>query len=568
MDNIFVYILLFLCIFTISFLTGYLILSFIKLTPEEKVVFSFGISFFLLSLLSFIGYLLNVDLYKFNQATLTSILLILIIIAKIKKINFAIPPIFYLHFIYSFYIFSLNSITPIYCGAGWAADWYEHYQRAQFYLYHLDKDIKILDSYSIVARTPLFNLTACFFLSLFGDSFAVYQVISSVLNSAFLLSIYILAKRVINNRAIFILLLLIILNPYFTRMATFTFTKALCCYYIISAIYFYIKTRENIKITHWNNSNLLLSGFLFGCAYLTHQSAIFYLVPIIIDILFVTKSIRISTKIIFGIFLLSILVNLPWHIWAVFNYGMKEIITSTPAIAYERPDTLKEWINQRYLNLQGAFLPVVFIKFLIYNFEYFFTNLDAFLYGYDMVLNYYFGALPGVITTTGIVVLLISLVKLKFVNLINFIKANSLFILIITIGFLADILTVNTRMVNPIGVAQNSMMPLCLILVMYLSNMMSKYDNKIILLLFSFIFLELIITVYTLLCFVILTSYNKLSYIDVNYRFKIENQLVFIYDKIDNLWFIFVILGLFLFVLFIFILRYIGSRSNYNIVIE
>ncbi len=95
---------------------------------------------------------------------------------------------------------SLQAALPIYVGGYWYFDWWQHYNLSQLYMGKAPYDYLWLGMYNFASRTPLMNLNAAFFLSLFGDNFWVYQIVASVLNSIVFLAAYLLCKELAGKK--------------------------------------------------------------------------------------------------------------------------------------------------------------------------------------------------------------------------------------------------------------------------------------------------------------------------------------------------------------------------------
>lgn len=574
MFNIILFYFISLIIFIICFLPGYFLLKSIKKFEEEvNIAGSFGISFFLYSTIAFILFLLGTEKRACSilSIILVFILLILYLVKeRLKSEVFKISPLFWKFLIYFFYILSFQAIIPIYAGAGWFGDWYEHYFRARIYLLNLPKDTRILDLYTIPSRTPLFNLVNTFFLSIFGDSFSLYQMVSTLLNTIYFLPAYLLAKKIFGGGIIPLFLLFVFLNPYLTRMATFTFSKSLTAYFVLMSIYFYICFREQINKTdklNFYSSYLTLSSLFASLAYLTHQSAMFYILVIILDIIFFLIRGKIRPSLIYIPSLILVLSLLPWHLFVIKNYGLKEVVISSPTFSYEHSGIFKIWLQQRFYNLEGAFLPVIFLKYITAEGTNIFNNIWAFLGFQDRLLNFYFGAIPGVLTLSGIIFIFSLRCRMwiipwskreaKFLTkneykftVVTTLKENYLFYLfLILFGFLGDILLVNNAGV-PIGVAQNSMMPLLVLLIIFLLGELNKYlSNRKLYFLFGGLILTEFILTFGAHIFLLLFLPLKITslFFENNFQLKFDNSLVFNYDFFpDKYW-------IFLFFIFIFL---------------
>jgi uncharacterized membrane protein len=136
------------------------------------------------------------------------------------------------------------SLVASYSGGGWTGDWFEHWERARFWLDHGPLDQRFLGTYALPARPPLANLVTATFLALTHDDFAHYQIISTFFSSLAFLPAAILAHRFGGLRAIAVLAVFFAVNPLFVQNATFAWTKLLAACCVLSALYFFLRTLD------------------------------------------------------------------------------------------------------------------------------------------------------------------------------------------------------------------------------------------------------------------------------------------------------------------------------------
>ncbi|MEY2880458.1 MAG: hypothetical protein RLZZ15_2838 [Verrucomicrobiota bacterium] len=136
------------------------------------------------------------------------------------------------------------ALVQSYSGGGWAGDWFEHWERAKFFLEHWPLDRNFLVTYPLTARPPLANIITGAFLRLTRTDFAHYQLVSTLLASLVFLPAAVLARRWGGLRAIAVLAVLFMVSPLFVQNATFAWTKLPAAFFALAALYFFLRTHE------------------------------------------------------------------------------------------------------------------------------------------------------------------------------------------------------------------------------------------------------------------------------------------------------------------------------------
>jgi hypothetical protein len=143
-----------------------------------------------------------------------------------------------------------------YSGGGWAGDWFEHWERARFFIERWPVDRKFLATYPLPARPPLANVVTGAFLVLTRVDFAHYQLVSTLLGSLVFLPATLLARRfrphpdvagpVGGGRgAMAVLAVLLMLNPLFVQNATFAWTKLPAAFFVLVALHFFLRAHDS-----------------------------------------------------------------------------------------------------------------------------------------------------------------------------------------------------------------------------------------------------------------------------------------------------------------------------------
>ncbi|MEK7165965.1 MAG: hypothetical protein AAB874_04135, partial [Patescibacteria group bacterium] len=268
-------------LFFVSFFPGRSVVERLQFTRLEKFCAGFGVSFFIFFVAGFLGFIFNLPPLPFHQIIVASSLLYsawtLLRFRWLGK-----EELVWLGILFTAYVFiiSIQGLLPNYIGGSWIYDWYEHYARMQYFLLRLPIHTHF-GPYLLPARPPLFNVVAFFWQSMVGAQFWRYQLAASMMNLTLILTGWLFVakflKRQINLKFLLFATAVFLLNPAVVVELTFTWSKALAVYYLLTGFYFYLKFRDG------NPRHIFLAAVFLGAAYLTHYLAVPYILGIIID---------------------------------------------------------------------------------------------------------------------------------------------------------------------------------------------------------------------------------------------------------------------------------------------
>ena len=162
------------------------------------------------------------------------------------------------------------ALVVSYSGGGWAGDWFEHWERTQFFLQHWPRDYKFLGAYPLAARPPLVNVVTGVFLQVTRVDFPHYQLVSTLLASLVFLPAGLLARRFGGGlHAIAVLAVLFMVSPLFVQNATFAWTKLPAAFFVLAALYFFLRAWDGGT----SPTTLVLGGTLLAAGLVAHYSA-------------------------------------------------------------------------------------------------------------------------------------------------------------------------------------------------------------------------------------------------------------------------------------------------------
>lgn len=347
-------------LFILFFLPGYLVLG-KRFQDEEKFCLSFPFS-----ILMYAG--TSVILHLFNIPIIFALVVfpLSFIIVFFRKPTFNIPFKLLL-------IFGITLITKaILCEVSkfpTIGDSYWHFICGKTFLTLNWGVLPFPDNYwqgidkafYVQYRPPLFNLILGIAFSIFGTSFTIGKLVVVLFTSSILIPIYLIAKRLYDEKcAIYSTILLITINSFFLSQTFEVFVYPAEAYLALCFFYLYLKR-------DWN-----YTAILGALSYLTHSSAVFIIFSIVLFELLTKKRaifdciknkkvlIRRGYLSAIGIFILIIL---PWLIRNYLIFGEPFYTPGKYAPFYrdwEDFNTLTPPTLQNYLNF--ILNPINFIQ--------------------------------------------------------------------------------------------------------------------------------------------------------------------------------------------------------------
>ncbi|MBX3736887.1 MAG: hypothetical protein KF715_09375 [Candidatus Didemnitutus sp.] len=127
-----------------------------------------------------------------------------------------------------------QATVSVYSGAAWQVDWWEHYDRAQFFLARWPRDTLFATVYPLPARPPLVNLWAAALLGGSGGAYFNYQVFLTLLSTLVVFPLWALARRLGATGPRWLVPALLA-SPLLVQNATFPWTKLVAAFFVLVA---------------------------------------------------------------------------------------------------------------------------------------------------------------------------------------------------------------------------------------------------------------------------------------------------------------------------------------------
>ena len=252
-----------------------------------------------------------------------------------------------------------------YSGGGWAGDWYEHWERTRFFLERWPVETKFLGFGALPARPPLANLVTGALLALTPGNFAYYQLFTTLLNSLAFLPAGLLLRRFIPpangglpasvRSALAVLVVLLMLNPSFVENATFAWTKLTAVFFILSGLYFFLRTLDDGS----PRAAGPLCAVALAAGILTHYSAGPYVLLLAVAWPVLNRA-RWADPVFWRqtavLGLIGGLVLATWFAWSLVVYGVHTTLFSNSSVAVKDAQSGNQLLKIA-LNLRDTLVP-------------------------------------------------------------------------------------------------------------------------------------------------------------------------------------------------------------------
>lgn len=248
------------------------------------------------------------------------------------------------------------ALVQNYSGGGWTSDWFEHWQRALFFLNRGPADELFLGIYPLTARPPLANVLMAVWLELSRPEFYCYQLFSALSSTLVFLPAALLALRWRRHPStVAILALLLMANPLFVQNSVFPWTKLPAAFFVLSALYFFLLRRDgdaSLRTAAWF-SLALAAGLL------THYSAAPYAIALGLA-WWCWRPAGVARlnfmRVTVGAAGLGALLLVTWFGWAFATYGFAGTVATNTAVTTVAADASAQ-LGRMLLNLRDTFVP-------------------------------------------------------------------------------------------------------------------------------------------------------------------------------------------------------------------
>jgi hypothetical protein len=327
-----------------------------QLRPAEMLVVGVGLSFLIVYGATWTIYLLDAPRAAHTMVSGACLVALVVCIPFLRNLfsSREMRRMLAVWGLFSAFSLALLALVRHHSGGQWGGDWYEHWQRALFFLQHAPLDVKFLGTWTFPSRPPLMNLIEAHVLATAGESYPVYQVVSTLLSALVVLPALLLTRLFTRRRQrTFVLLALFVLNPMLAENATYSWTKLFAAFYVLSGIVFYAAgTRLGSRL------RIVLGLVFLAVGVLVHYSAAPYL-------LFVAgwEAVRAFRKRgravgdAAGAAAASGLVLATWFVFSFCVYGVRGTLASTSTAEYSGRFTAGGLVTNVVRNVWWSVVP-------------------------------------------------------------------------------------------------------------------------------------------------------------------------------------------------------------------
>lgn len=351
---------LFFLLFSVSTLgVGLACCRFLKVSNQHTLIVAFALSVGFLYGSSWFIYVFKLDLLFHFAILIINVcgFIYWLVTGGRKHWRAVFLPDFALYLCYLALVITQLALIRSYSGGGWSGDWFEHYQRALFFLERWPIDHQFLSVYAVSARPPLMNVVAGHFLMLMGKDFFLFQLVFTSLNTlAVIPALYLvrLFTEKLNWQRYLFFLAIIACNPLMLENNTYTWTRQLTVFFILSTLLFYYQGWRTQR-PHY----LVFAFYCLSLGSLTHYSAGPYVVIFGVHFiwLFFAKRFWQFWRINISIAAVCLGILGSWFGWSYLTYGVDETMSSNSFIESNQQTSNEEITDKIIGNYINTFVP-------------------------------------------------------------------------------------------------------------------------------------------------------------------------------------------------------------------
>lgn len=232
-------------------------------------------------------------------------------------------------------------------------DWFVHFDLARVFQTATAADLtRHWGDATVTTRTPLYNLLGSVALTVFGDRFTVFQVLTAAVAWLWILPFALLARRLLKGWAPAVTGLAAI-SPLVLHTTTYASSKGLVTFFALFALERFLALREAPPDRVLSLS--LQLGLFSAATVMSHSGFVGF--PLALMAMYawdVTRRRRpwpgLGVTAVTGA-----LVVIPWYAWAIAQYGLQAGVFGYPRAPYA---SVLRWFFDRLLILPTSFWPL------------------------------------------------------------------------------------------------------------------------------------------------------------------------------------------------------------------
>jgi len=383
----FIFLLLLLAVCSVG--PGFFLARKLPWSPPEKLCAALGLSLLVLYLSSFVIFALHLPQSAYFGVSALCLALLALSFRDLtglfghRRVRRQIAAFAFLFL----WAIGLLSLVRHYSGGLWAGDWIEHYERTLFFLDHQPKDTVFIGAYLLPARPPLMNLVAAHFLAQVGRQYDLYQVVFLFLNLLIVFPCFLIAGAMAPRGGGRLTLVAgaLAASPMLLQNVTWTWTKLAAGFYVILAIWLYLRgwrKQDPLRMT--------LAFVTLSAGLLVHYSVGPYALFLALHYLIVAFRTRTARwRELAGISLFSVGLLATWLAWSTAVYGPRATFGSNTTVTDASKVSASANLVRAGTNLVNTIIPHPFRPEGRRSFEAWFTQRSSFGYLRDYTFLIY-----------------------------------------------------------------------------------------------------------------------------------------------------------------------------------
>ncbi|TMA91572.1 MAG: hypothetical protein E6J77_06195, partial [Deltaproteobacteria bacterium] len=336
---------------------GFFLVRKLPWSPPEKLCAALGLSLLVLYLSSFVIFALHLPQSAYFGVSALCLALLALSFRDLtglfghRRVRRQIAAFAFLFL----WAIGLLSLVRHYSGGLWAGDWIEHYERTLFFLDHQPKDTVFIGAYLLPARPPLMNLVAAHFLAQVGRQYDLYQVVFLFLNLLIVFPCCLIAGAMAPRGGGRLTLVAgaLAASPMLLQNVTWTWTKLAAGFYVILAIWLYLRgwrKQDPLRMT--------LAFVTLSAGLLVHYSvgpyALFLALHYLI-VAFRTRTARWRELACISLFSVGLLAT--WLAWSTAVYGPRATFGSNTTVTDASKVSASANLVRAGTNLVNTIIP-------------------------------------------------------------------------------------------------------------------------------------------------------------------------------------------------------------------
>lgn len=251
----------------------------------------------------------------------------------------------------------LLALVVTYSGGAWVADWFEQWQRTQFFVQRGPMDEQFLGIYALTARPPLANVVIAVWLeATVGRTFADAQVFMTLLGSIVVLPVWIVARQWSKRLTTgWWLVLVLMLNPSVVENLTFAWTKLPTAAFVLLGIAFLLQSDKSST-----PGTRKFAAAALGLAMVTHYSAGPWLIAIGAGYLVTRRGAWADAGFWTDLMRCAAIIALPlivWVGWAAHAYGIRNTFGANTTVNGWHEQSTAEHLATPLRNIADTLVP-------------------------------------------------------------------------------------------------------------------------------------------------------------------------------------------------------------------